>query len=47
MKDEEGIQILRILGRNQCRLLKVSEAGKKAGVAVPEAEDKIKTNFIR
>ncbi|MBD8991680.1 MAG: flavodoxin family protein, partial [Blautia sp.] len=23
------------------------EAGKAAGIAVPQAEDKIKTNFIR
>ena len=47
MKDEEGIQIMRILGKNMAWLLKCIEAGKKNGVAVPAAEDKIKTNFIR
>ena len=47
MKDEEGVQIMRVLGKNMAWLLKCIEAGKKNGVAVPAAEDKIKTNFIR
>ena len=47
MKDEEGVQIMRVLGKNMAWLLKCIEAGKKNGVAVPTAEDKIKTNFIR
>lgn len=46
-KDEEGMQIMRILGRNMAWLLKCIEAGKKAGIQAPETEDKIKTNFIR
>ena len=47
MKDEEGIQIMRTIGRNMAWLLKSIEAGKSAGVAQPEAEKKIWTNFIR
>ncbi|BDC94980.1 MULTISPECIES: flavodoxin family protein [Treponema] len=47
MKDEEGLQILRTLGRNMAWILKSIEAGKKSGVAQPEAEKKIFTNFIR
>ena len=47
MRAEEGVQIMRILGKNMAWLLKCIEVGKKAGVAVPVAEDKVKTNFIR
>ena len=47
MKDEEGIQIMKNLGRNMAWILKSIEAGKAAGVAQPEAEKKIFTNFIR
>lgn len=47
MKDEEGIQIMRTIGRNMAWLLKSIEAGKSAGVAQPEAEKKIWANFIR
>lgn len=46
-KDEEGMQIMRVLGKNMAWLLKCLEAGKNAGVALPDAEEKIKTNFIR
>lgn len=46
-QDAEGLQIMRTLGRNMAWLLKCLEAGKKAGVKLPEAEEKIKTNFIR
>ena len=46
-QDEEGLQIMRTLGNNMAWLLKSLEAGKAAGIAVPQAEDKIKTNFIR
>lgn len=45
--DEEGVQIMRILGRNMAWLLKSIEAGKKAGVEQPRAEKKVFTNFIR
>lgn len=47
MKDEEGLQIMRVLGRNMAWILKCIDAGKKAGIAVPEKETPIKTNFIR
>ncbi len=46
VKDEEGMQIMRLLGNNMAWLLKCIEAGKKAGIE-PEKEAKIKTNFIR
>ena len=46
-KDEEGVQIMRTLGRNMAWVLKSIEAGKAAGVPQPEAEKKIFTNFIR
>ena len=45
-KDEEGIQIMRILGKNMAWLMKVVEEGKKIHPA-PEREQKIRMNFIR
>lgn len=38
VQDEEGMQIMRTLGRNMAWLLKCIEAGRKAGITVPEAE---------
>ena len=46
-KDEEGLQIMRTLGNNMAWLLKCIAAGKNAGIAAPETEKKIMTNFIR
>ena len=46
-KDLEGLQTMRILGRNMAWFLKCKEAGIKAGVAFPEREEIILTNFIR
>lgn len=46
-KDLEGLQIMRILGRNIAWFLKCKEAGIKAGVPFPEREERIATNFIR
>ena len=46
-QDKEGLQIMRILGRNMAWVLKCIEAGKKAGIEAPKTEDKIFTNFIR
>lgn len=43
----EGMQNMRAIGRNMAWLLKCIEAGKNAGVALPEQEEKIKTNYIR
>ncbi|MGN0905527.1 MAG: flavodoxin family protein [Bullifex sp.] len=44
MKDEEGIQTMRVLARNMAYLIK---AVRKAGLPLPDAEAKIKTNYIR
>jgi len=46
-KDIEGMQIMRILGRNMAWFLKCREAGIKAGVPFPEREEVTMTNFIR
>jgi multimeric flavodoxin WrbA len=46
-KDMEGLQIMRILGRNMAFFLKCKEAGIKAGIAFPEKEEITFTNFIR
>ena len=46
LKDEEGVQILKILGQNMAWILKSIEAGKKAGITQPEPEENIYTNFI-
>ncbi len=47
LKDEEGIQTVRILTKNMTWLLKCIELGQQNGVTFPESEAKIKTNFIR
>lgn len=47
LRDEEGLQIMRNLGRNMAWLLKCIEAGRAAGVEVPTAETAARTNFIR
>ena len=46
-QDLEGLQTMRTLGKNMAWLLKSIEAGKKAGVKLPEKESKMYTNFIR
>lgn len=46
-QDLEGLQVMRILGKNMAWMLKVLEAGKAKGVFYPESEEKIRTNFIR
>ncbi len=45
-RDAEGVQIMRVLGKNMAWLLKSIEAGKQAGVPLPEPEERISTNFI-
>ena len=45
-QDEEGMQIMRILGKNMAYYLKCQEAGKKAGIELPEQETITFTNFI-
>lgn len=46
MKDEEGVGIMRQLGRNMAWILKCIEAGKKEGVSMPEKPHYPFTNFI-
>lgn len=46
-KDEEGMQVMRILGKNMAFMLKCKEAGLAAGVPLPEPETITFTNFIR
>ncbi len=46
-QDLEGMQTMRTLGTNMAWLLKCIEAGKAAGVPVPQREEKVATNFIR
>ena len=47
LKDEEGMQIMRILGRNMAYYLKCIEAGKEKGIELPKQEKINFTNFIR
>lgn len=47
LKDEEGLQTIRILVKNMIYFLRCIEAGKKENVALPKPERKIQTNFIR
>ena len=46
-EDMEGMQIMRTLGRNMAYFLKCRAAADAAGVALPEREDVVRTNFIR
>lgn len=45
-EDEEGRQIMRVLGQNMAWLMKLVENGKQT-VKEPERENKVFTNFIR
>ncbi|KZL89085.1 flavodoxin family protein [Clostridium magnum] len=46
-QDLEGMQTMRVLGRNMAWLLNCINAGKEAGVNLPEKEARAVTNFIR
>ena len=46
-KDLEGLQTMRTLAENMTWLLRCIEAGKQAGVPLPNYEKTIRTNFIR
>ncbi len=47
-QDEEGLYIMRDLGRNMAWLLRLLESGKQHGVALPTPEpNRPRTNFIR
>lgn len=47
VQDLEGMQTMRTLGKNMAWILKCIEAGRKAGVELPQREAPIKTNYIR
>lgn len=47
LRDEEGLQIMRTLGRQMAWLLLCIQAGRAAGVPDPEREPTLRTNFIR
>lgn len=46
-QDLEGMQTMRTLGKNMAWLLKCIQAGKEAGISLPQQEPLIRTNFIR
>ena len=46
-QDLEGLQTMRTLGRNMAWLLQCIDAGRKAGIELPEREAVQRTNFIR
>lgn len=46
-QDKEGMQIMRVLGRNMAWLLGCIQAGRQAGLPLPEQETRINTNYIR
>ena len=47
-RDAEGMQVMRLLGRNMAWLVKCIQAGKQAGIPFPAVEEPIEfTNFIR
>ncbi|BDF68495.1 flavodoxin family protein [Oscillospiraceae bacterium] len=47
VKDAEGMQTMRILGKNMAYFLKCKNAAQQAGVLPPEQEPFVFTNFIR
>lgn len=46
-QDEEGLQIMRTLGRNMAWMLESFAAAREAGIVPPDPETPIRTNFIR
>ena len=46
-KDEEGMQIMRTLGRNMAWIIRCIAAGKEKGITPGPAEERAHTNFIR
>ncbi len=46
-EDHEGLLTMRVLARNMAWFLRCKEAGAKAGVALPEREEPVFTNFVR
>ncbi len=46
-QDIEGIQTMRILGKNMAYFLKCKDIATKMGISMPEQETAVLTNFIR
>lgn len=46
-QDLEGMRTMRILARNMAYLLKANKLAKENGLALPEEEPRVMTNFIR
>lgn len=46
-EDAEGLYRMRGLGRNMAYMLRCQEAARNAGVALPEKETPVFTNFVR
>lgn len=47
LEDKEGVQIMRVAGKNMAWLLRCMQAGKEKGISHPEQEERINTKFIR
>lgn len=47
LKDEEGMQNMRILARNMAYFLKCKDLATKAGLELPKQEETVYTNFVR
>ena len=46
-QDLEGLQTMRILGKNMAYFLKCKDIATKMGISMPEQETAVLTNFIR
>jgi hypothetical protein len=46
-RDLEGMQVMRVLGKNMAFMLKCKKMAMDAGLLMPEPEEFIYTNFIR
>lgn len=46
-QDLEGLQVMRVLGKNMAYFLQCKEAASKSGIEPPEQEPMVFTNFIR
>ncbi|OOM13788.1 flavodoxin family protein [Clostridium saccharobutylicum] len=46
-QDLEGMQTMRVLGKNMAWILKCIQAGKECGINLPDQEQRAITNFIR
>ena len=47
LQDEEGLQTMRVLGRNMAYLLRCMAMANAAGIPLPKEEPRAVTNFIR